>query len=112
MTTMSGMDIKDFLLARIAEDEAAADWVAMVFPDGDVTPLFRRVLAECAAKRAIIGPPMAEELKAWSHGVDPSPHALRALASVYADHPDHQEEWAQGFQEGQELERQKQEGAK
>jgi len=38
-----------------------------------------RVLAECAAKRAIIE--------------DYRPLALRHLAAVYSDHPDYQPEW-------------------
>jgi hypothetical protein len=41
----------------------------------------RRVLAECAAKMAII-----ESVTSWS--------MLMHFASVYADHPDYRQEWA------------------
>ena len=116
------MDIREFLLARAAEDEMVAraaleakqapsgpressghwmvDWTGTRFPEkatADHAALYDpiRALRECAAKRAIIGSPVPQELKAWSHGVDPSPHTLRALATVYADHPDYKPEWAQ-----------------
>lgn len=97
MTQISNQPtIKDFLLARIAEDEAAADvlpgetlgCMECGFVDG------RRILAEIAAKRAIIGPPVSEDLKAWGHGVGASPDTLRTLAAIYSDHPDYQKEWA------------------
>lgn len=60
----------------------------------------RRVLAECAAKRAIIEHwedpesfgPLPDDVDAGhAMGVET---AFRALAAVYADHPDYQEEWA------------------
>jgi len=49
-----------------------------------------RVLAECAAKRAII------ELSVNWDGFTRNVDVLRALAAVYADHPDYQEAWAVG----------------
>lgn len=71
-----------------------------------------RVLAECAAKRSIVGmhQPMKDDgwVSGESHGylwcsscgsVDydsPVPYpcpTLRALAAVYADHPEYQDEW-------------------
>lgn len=158
------MDIQDFLLARIAEDEENAGRFVDLFPEGDMAPLFRRVLAECAAKRAIIeaqrwapkSRPSDSELhcrashpsyeyattegprKQWDDADEPPegggwerntdigygqgwarldyteesywrrlkpeaeqrewkqhiPIALRALAAVYSDHPDYQQEWA------------------
>ncbi|GAA1138517.1 DUF6221 family protein [Nocardioides aquiterrae] len=91
------MTLTDFLLARIAEDVAGAEAADAVpapwgfWDDG-------RVLAECEAKRRIVG----------LHGrVDPCDahdgatletvecDTLRALAAVYADHPDYREEWRQ-----------------
>ena len=57
-----------------------------------------RVLAECAAKRAIIAlfnPDDKTETwdgEAWrASGIE---DALLALAAVYADHPDYRQEWA------------------
>lgn len=87
------MTITEFLEARIAEDETVArdaiangegalDWA----DDGDPTDIHiarhdpARVLAECAAKRAVI--------------VYSPPKTLQHLAAIYADHPDYQQEWA------------------
>ena len=113
-------DLTEFLLARIAEDEAAAKSVqevepksaAAVFtslaaPTGTVEMSPARVLAECEAKRRIV------EL----HGDDGTYRpivvggedyyvcrtcraaalggceTLRSLALPYADHPDYRDEW-------------------
>ena len=86
------MDLKTFLLARIAEDEAEANGQlgAEYYTDGAwPEEVAARVLAECAAKRAIIfgAKPFA--------CADMHDESLRALAAVYADHPDYQPEWAQ-----------------
>lgn len=95
------MEIREFLLARIAEDEENAGRYVEVFPDGDVAPLFRRVLAECAAKRAIIG--LADDvdtiddalmIETMSWKWETSAKILGALAAVYSDHPDYQQECA------------------
>lgn len=134
--------ITEFLLARIAEDEAVAR--AAIAPDhmhpyGDrAIPAIKpdgwgalvdnylggpmgahcarhtptRVLAECAAKRAIVahaqdvhdsyredqfaGGAHAERIVGsvgWLYPFDVTP-ALRALAAVYASHPDYLQEWA------------------
>ena len=99
------MNITEFLEARIAEDEQRANYY------GPLAMGTTRVLAECAAKRAIIaehaidldmrdpycdtcaewwkcevgeGPPMVKY---------PCP-TIRALTAVYKDHPDYQQEWA------------------
>lgn len=71
-----------------------------------------RVLAECAAKRAILGLHGPVKDDGWLSGsahdylwcgscgsIDdsPEPHpcdTLKALAAIYADHPDYQQEWA------------------
>lgn len=141
MTTTTAT-ITDFLLARIAEDEAAARAAeaSAVSPwtderDEDVidaggsslmdyadlrrgTPAHiarhdpARVLAECAALRAVVelhrpwatgypeitacfscGPMFDEKFRAEAYGEGWPCLTLRALAAVYADHPDYREEW-------------------
>lgn len=112
------MTLTEFLLARIAEDEAMARndlWGDGAAPGtaglywwhdelgGDhiaVEP--RRVLAECEAKRRIVGSWVAQ----WSIPEDDFPSrplggqggevyydVLCHLAAVYADHPDYRDEW-------------------
>lgn len=121
-------DIREFLEARIAEDEAYAaqargqhygwvdNWRAETMQGTKTESViyahaFRfspeRLLAECVAKRAIIE--QAEEATGLDmcvdndrlvgrRDMDAEPYCgdviLRALASVYADHPDYQQEWA------------------
>ena len=82
------MNITEFLLARIVEDEAEAGsgWSTLGDTRWDrdnygrtmLTP--SAILAECAAKRAII--------------VYSPPKTLQYLAAVYAEHPGYQQEWA------------------
>lgn len=115
------MNITDFLLARIAEDQAAAyeaspgKWeiiggneyltgacVSIGPLDGGITfhdaeHIARnapaRVLAECTAKLEII--------RWWTDGLigyavaedGEMTNPLLPLAAVYKDHPDYQEEW-------------------
>lgn len=60
----------------------------------------RRVLAECAAKRAIIADRERIDRSVspddWSMGYsDANYDAIKALAAVYADHPDYLQEWAE-----------------
>lgn len=81
------MTIAEFLEARIDEDET--------------TPRTEKVSAECAAKRMII----AQWYAATEDGDDDSVNeiasgiiialrdVLRALASVYGNHPDYIPEW-------------------
>jgi hypothetical protein len=109
MTTAT-LALTDFLLARIAEDEAAArhrDTVTFgaerrrVANEALHDPFDpARVLAECEAKRRIVdyreqvasesaatGVPIFEaQLSAYDA-------ALRALAVPYAEHPDYRDEW-------------------
>jgi len=145
MTTET-LTLAAFLLARLAEDEAAAaaaagevgdpDWCAggadyegivvlsgaVEVANGQTTPTTThiarhdpaRVLAEVAAKRAIVGlhemvdhgltypgaPAACDRCQTVDgstptriRGVWPCP-TLRALASVYADHEDYHAEWA------------------
>ena len=107
------MTITEFLLARIAEDEALASKLAR-FDKGHYSPgtqiytgsawvhsplTTARVLAECATKRAIIGLAAkvedAEDAMAreWATAEVLAPAILHALAAVYADHPDYRQEW-------------------
>lgn len=119
------MTLTDFLLARIAEDEAAARQEDADYADTSLLPTYDsehqarwttgRVLAECEAKRRIIA---EHELTTDTYPVDTSPSrgvsctlcygtgpgesaedlgpcdTLRALAQVYADHPDFDPSWA------------------
>lgn len=93
---MGTMTLADFLLARIAEDEA---WARESLPPGavdyDVPGRYERVLAECDAKRRIVeheapGP------RNQQHGAikwEFVPPVLRILALPYADHPDFDPAW-------------------
>ncbi|MFF2621228.1 DUF6221 family protein [Oerskovia jenensis] len=108
------MRLTEFLLARIAEDEAAAreedaDYAATtLLPTYDSEHQARwnteRVLAECEAKRRIVElhfendpGPDAEcgacgDIGGYYSQVWPCP-TIKALAAVYADHPDYDEAW-------------------
>jgi len=82
-------DLAEFLLARIAEDEAAYESAYVAYLDGfPFTPT--RVLAECETKRRIV-----ELCAYWQRPVDglDGEDILRLLALPYADHPDYREEW-------------------
>jgi len=102
-------DLTEFLLARIAEDEAVAQdaldgrpwadesWQPEVYDDGvrNVAVAYSpaRVLAECEAKWAIV-----DEARRWIErpsGPETSmpERALAFLALPYAEHPDYREEW-------------------
>jgi inosine/xanthosine triphosphate pyrophosphatase family protein len=86
---MSTPAITEFLEARIADDEGLATEALPGEPSvwgarGWYDPA--RVLAECAAKRAII------ELTANCDGY--TQEAMRrTLAAAYSDHPDYRQEW-------------------
>jgi hypothetical protein len=106
MTTTT-LTLAEFLLARIAEDEA---WASSTTPpptwfvrgDGLRSPNYpARVLVECEAKRRIVenvtrciqdaeDGPGSECLRYTAQIVTPT---LYALALPYADHPDYREEW-------------------
>jgi hypothetical protein len=85
--------ITDFLLRRIEEEEIRAEYVRQF---GDTSGIFgpERILAECEAKRAVIG--------WWTNGAigyavsedGEMTNPLLPLAAVYASHPDYQQEWA------------------
>lgn len=103
------VNITEFLLARIAEDEAeahAAD-ARFDYEGGWRSEHVERVLRECAAKRAIMdihsdrdGDCARCSDYAWFAILDGGEHeefpcpTIRHLAAVYADHQDYQPEWA------------------
>jgi len=103
------IDLSDFLLARIAEDEAAAR-AALATPLDSFPPAGSwdpvRVLAECDARRQLID--LAYEATGLDQTVDLERRVnarsdsgvrylgdriLGALALPYAGHPDYQQEW-------------------
>ena len=112
------MTLTDFLLARIAEDEAVAErlrhksagdpwgWQPRQLETCDKARVDyppARVLAECEAKRRIVemhgGFHECEDGNQHGPGgegsdefTQPCP-TLRLLALPYADHPDYREEW-------------------
>jgi hypothetical protein len=85
------MTLIEFLLARIAEDEAGAERADYI---ADFNPA--RVLAECESKRRIV-----DECTGglyWNVGCSEGhegnfENILALLAAVYADHPDYQPKW-------------------
>lgn len=96
--------VTEFLLARIAEDEAVAHkaehfrqgqlWVVTGMDNAvGVNYNPARVLAECEAKRRIVGLHTAS-VRAVSEGLSAQTRrACQALAAVYADHEDYRQEW-------------------
>jgi hypothetical protein len=91
--------LPEFLLQRIAEDERHARKLA----ESDRRPVLalaitvdhpQRILAECEAKRRIVGlvGPAHDERDEPIPGSG-LPDVLAALALPYADHPDYREEW-------------------
>jgi hypothetical protein len=102
------IDLEEFLLARIAEDEAAARDSGPLSPgavfDHDVSGWWKadRVLAECGAKRWIVehgrgyldaakSEPPRSHMNVISHAyVD----VMIVIAQPYRDHPDFDPAWA------------------
>jgi hypothetical protein len=92
------MTLAEFLLARIAEDEAQGGCGG---PDRACAQLADRVLAECEAKQRIverhapdsIGDGSSLHVCHDSLADDTDCVELRALALPYADHPDYRQEW-------------------
>lgn len=103
MTAAGAMNITDFLQERIAEDESEAEEGRWVFDLGgrEGERFTYRVLAECKAKREIVGnhdgeqSPVTGDYCAFEDGrfEIPCPE-LRHLATVYASHPDYNPAWA------------------
>ena len=83
------MTITEFLLARIAEDEALASYYGMALGT-------KRVLAECSAKRAIVEWCDKGIVAMGAHHAKDEMHLAKCIAAAYADHPDYQEAWAVG----------------
>jgi hypothetical protein len=87
--------IVEFLEARIAEDEADAKPTVELEDDdcrGWAIAYAERVLAECAAKRAII-----EAFNPAAPDLDPyvGRDVMAMLAVVYKDHSDYNPEWSE-----------------
>lgn len=115
MSATETLTLTDFLLARIAEDEAVAREPHESVRAVRVTDMERvewddscgyarlglgRILAECEAKRRIVA--MHTEVERsineeWSESEEGEMSAAWAamthLAAVYADHPDYDEAW-------------------
>jgi hypothetical protein len=105
MSDTRTMTLTDFLLARIAEDEACAD--GLEWDDGNPVHQTARVLAECEAKRQIVEhadtvSSMDRQIESewgtrssvpWDE--DEGIRLLRLLALPYADHPDYDPKWAE-----------------
>lgn len=115
------MTIVEFLLARIAEDEAEArdaiaerarvfgddprssdpDMSLQSWPDVGVPAVLvgpERVLAECAARRAVITEAIECDREAEAMGFPTefgigSNRIFELMAAVYADHPDYDPAW-------------------
>jgi hypothetical protein len=94
--------LTEFLLARIAEDEAGyrAEAAGMEWLTVNGRDLWPQLLAECEAKRRIV-----VEMGRLAGDVRPTSNldedgwillcweTLETLAAVYADHPDCDEKW-------------------
>lgn len=81
-----GLTLPDFLLARIAEEERAAEAADDAANVHFFTPghTVERVLADCEERRQVV--------EGWRHvGIRALP--LRVMAVFYANHPDFREEW-------------------
>lgn len=106
------MSITEFLFVRIEQDERAARRLSEARHQL-VEPIADRVLAECAAKRAIIDAhPIVEDVvevsthikygfacaTCFSYGDVVEDHGycdtLQALAAVYSGHSDYNPNWA------------------
>lgn len=107
------MTITEFLLARIAEDEAEATAMLRRYREGGDTSSrrWRRMLAECEAKRRIVEREESNMRTEWRRRSEEHRQTweqwlarkgqgemltLRDLASVYADHPDFDPAWRAG----------------
>lgn len=111
---MDGMTITEFILARVAEDEARARNPDVAYQphlgacsydliefgnDECVCQLPARVLAECEAKRRMVewAAPVLENWpnapKGWRYISDDGMDVLKILASPYSDHLDYRQEW-------------------
>jgi len=93
-------DLIDFVLARVAEREMAINFN---YESGTAFPVLSpaEMLAECAAKRAIVESFQGLLLETYRTEDDPVAEARRHqaavavfhVATIYADHEDFREEW-------------------
>ncbi len=88
------MTITEFLEARVSEDEFDASRELLWGTTPTLSRMNARVLAECAAKRALVA--MHEGCDDVSYGDASTCPEIRTLAAVYADHPDYRQEWRRG----------------
>jgi hypothetical protein len=101
------MTLVEFLEARISEDEAVAQaaieaggapastsriFTSLLRPTGTVELPPDRVLAECAAKRAIVAY-LAPDLGRGYSSSDTAEEVFRILALPYVDHSDYDVTW-------------------
>lgn len=95
-------DLTEFLLARIADDEARLVGSSDIIPGDRWGP--DRVEAECEAKRRVVeraanvqsSGPARDNTRAMDMtvGADAAySDVCRMLATVYADHPDYRQGW-------------------
>ena len=102
--TAATLTLTSFLLARIAEDEAAWSGGLDLVTRPDFARLSRHMLARCRADRRAIDAAWSDH--EWIEGewgmcqsreqMDAKgdvPEVVAHLASVYADHPDYRDEW-------------------
>jgi hypothetical protein len=103
----STLTVTEFVEARIAEDEVniEGDWAA---GDGGLhiisTPMHDRMVAQCAAMRKIVElhalePDEVDVFCAtcgtfFDHPVDWPCETIRALVSIYSNHPDFDPAWS------------------
>jgi hypothetical protein len=89
-------DIVEFLESRISEEEAAArEGLGRLETGARFTGWFDpgRVLAECSAKRKILGNvPLVSDVPTAIGAT--SEYVLMCMASVHRDHPDYEDGWA------------------
>lgn len=87
-------DLTEFLLARIAEDEAAVERAIDTepAPSGWLGPMRDSL----ATHRVLVAEARdySPELEHGDNGEWAFDFMLRALAAAYADHPDYRAEWA------------------
>lgn len=86
-------DLVEFLLARFTEDEADAmvGWRWKALSAGEYARLQSRVLADCDAKRRIVG--YWVEAPSSMREVMFADLTLRLLSLPYAEHPDYDPAW-------------------
>ncbi|MFL6106314.1 MAG: DUF6221 family protein [Marmoricola sp.] len=78
------MDLTDFVLERIAEEESA--WLDLGGRHRDFEQSARAGLARCVGKRTVV----ARYLDMCTHALLSQ---LQALAPPYYDHPEYQRDW-------------------